>query len=375
MKLCDLTQFYSPVSGGVKRYLQEKAAYLQEHTSDTHLLIVPGERDERRVNGRAISYTIASPLISKTSRYRALLRLSAVQEILLKEKPDLIECGDPYQIAWQALKAAELLGVRALAFYHSHFARVMEQLVLERFGLKAANLTAAAARSYTRNLYNRFAQTLVPSPALAELLQSWGVSNATSVDLGVDCHIFKPGDDRAATRSELGIGPGVKLLLYVGRLAPEKNTALLCDAFRELPRGYHLLVVGDGQQRQLIQKLLGENNSASWIPYCGDPARLAAIYRAADLFVHPGVQETFGFVAVESQACATPVVGIRGSYMDRVIHGDQAHWATEENAQALARAIQAAPANCSEELAKWTHERFAWPRVLKQLFAIYHQSA
>jgi alpha-1,6-mannosyltransferase len=46
VKICDLTQFYSPVSGGVKRYVTEKVAYLQEHTeSDAHILIIPGERD------------------------------------------------------------------------------------------------------------------------------------------------------------------------------------------------------------------------------------------------------------------------------------------------------------------------------------------
>jgi len=45
------------------------------------------------------------------------------------------------------------------------------------------------------------------------------------------------------------------------------------------------------------------------------PASSPGFYRAADLFVHPGVQETFGLAALECQACGTPVVGIRGSYM------------------------------------------------------------
>jgi alpha-1,6-mannosyltransferase len=72
---------------------------------------------------------------------------------------------------------------------------------------------------------------------------------------------------------------------------------------------------------------------------------LARYYRAADLFVHPSVQETFGLVALESQACGTPVVGIRGSYMDNVICHDQQSWARGNSGEALADAIVAASTN------------------------------
>ena len=65
-------------------------------------------------------------------------------------------------------------------------------------------------------------------------------------------------------------------------------------------------------------------------------------YRAADLFVHPGVQETFGLVALESQACGTPVVGIAGSYMDRIIFNAQQRLGARELARALAQAIHEA---------------------------------
>src|SRR5207302_560032 len=162
-----------------------------------------------------------------------------------------------------------------------------------------------------------------------------------NIDLGVNTEIFKPLPNEAETeieftRAELKIPRGQMLLLYVGRLAPEKNTRTLFDAFRLLhaqyPNRFHLLVVGDGTQRADLEKLRAETSNPSalnaqpspltWLPYCGDSVRLAQLYRAADLFVHPGVQETFGLVALEAQACGTPVIGIRGSYMDRIIHSD-----------------------------------------------------
>src|SRR5690606_30633706 len=99
--------------------------------------------------------------------------------------------------------------------------------------------------------------------------------------------------------------------------------------------------VGDGLQRPDLEELRAEAGDAiTWLPYCSDSQRLAQLYRAADLFVHPGVQETFGLVALEAQACGTPVIGIRGSYMDRIILHDQAFWADENSPEALADAIR-----------------------------------
>src|SRR5689334_661216 len=99
MKVCDLTQFYSPVSGGVKRYLHEKIHYIERHAPrHEHVLIVPGAKTRLKANGHSRIYTIRSPVVSRSAQYRALLNLRAVDEILEREGPDVIESGDPYQL-------------------------------------------------------------------------------------------------------------------------------------------------------------------------------------------------------------------------------------------------------------------------------------
>jgi alpha-1,6-mannosyltransferase len=127
-------------------------------------------------------------------------------------------------------------------------------------------------------------------------------------------------------------------------LAPEKNTAALFEAFAILAKRrrweYQLMVIGDGPQRQQLGRLAMETQSVKWIQYSTDPLELARYYRAADLFVHPGMQETFGLVALESQACGTPVVGIRGSRLDGIILHDQEGWAPKNDPAALADAIE-----------------------------------
>ena len=380
MKICDLTQFYSPVSGGVKRYISEKVAWMRRaRPDDRHVLIIPGEKTALREDGPSRVYTIRSPLVSRTARYRALLNLTAIEEILEKERPDVIESGDPYQVAWKALASGDALGIPVVGFYHSHFPEAYLRTIDKFFGRIAVDITRDIARRYVRELYNRFAATIVPSPALARLLADWGVQNTRLGELGVDTKLFRAegsAEENRQVREALEIGDDRVLLLYVGRLAPEKNVTTLFDAFARLDdKRFALVVIGDGPERRHLARLRERNPNVHWLPYQGDGQQLARLYRAADLFVHPGVQETFGLVALESQASGTPVVGIRGSYMDRIIFTDQKHWAAENSPGALAEAIRAMTGRDlgpeGREAAARVHRFYGWDRVFERLFGVY----
>jgi alpha-1,6-mannosyltransferase len=386
LKICDLTQFYSPLSGGVKRYVHEKIAYIDEHSAgDEHVLIVPGPKTEVTTNARSRIYSIHSPLLSRTSRYRALLNLRAMEEILERERPDIIESSDPYQVGWKAIAVGRSLKIPVVGFYHSHFPEAYLRGSTKFFGRHGTHWAMKLTRAYVRKLYNRFQAALVPSENLAGVLFDWGVRNVRTVRLGVNTDIFKPmPDDGKATRASLNIARQQKLLLYVGRLAREKNTQTLFRAFELLQRRrsseFHLLIIGDGPQRKELRQLQSRScgKDVSWIQYCTDSADLARYYQAADLFVHPGVQETFGLVALESQACGTPVVGIRGSYMDQIICHDQESWARANSAEALADAIEGASTKklsiLGASAARAAENLYSWPRVFEELFCIYRET-
>lgn len=382
LKFCDLTQFYSPVSGGVKRYLEQKVAYLRRsNPDDEHLLIVPGERTEVVRDGQSCVCTIASPLVSRTSRYRALMALHLVEEILDRERPDIIESGDPYQVAWKAVASGRALGIPTVGFYHSHFPEASIRSVSKYFGRLAVEMAEDLARRYICALYNRFEATLVPSPALRELLEDWGVENTIDTDLGVDTEIFHPSGGDGGARAELDVPPDKTLLLYVGRLAPEKNLKVLFSAFvrlqSEAPGKFHLLAVGDGNSRAQLVRLREQTGAVSWMPYVGEARRLADLYRASDLFVHPGVVETFGLVTLEAQACGTPVIGIRGSYMDRIVFTNQMRWAAENTAEALARAIRETAETDLRadglDASRAVLDGYSWNAIFGRLFSVYRE--
>ncbi len=275
MKLCDLTQFYSPLSGGVKRYVHEKIRYIQSTPNDEHVLVIPGARTERIEAERSRIYSIRSPLLSRTSRYRALLNLRAIEEVLEREQPDLIESGDPYQVAWKAIASGSALRIPVVGFYHSHFPEAYLRTTARYLGRTATEFMMDLARRYVRQIYNQFEATLVPSARLGKLLTDWGVRNVHAVDLGVNVDVFRPEpDDSAATRASLGIPAEQCLLLYVGRLAQEKNTKTLFAAFEVLvrrePGRYHLLIVGDGLQRAELRSLQERVGNVTWLQYCTD---------------------------------------------------------------------------------------------------------
>jgi alpha-1,6-mannosyltransferase len=308
--------------------------------------------------------------------------LRAVGEIVEREKPDIVESSDPYQVGWKAISFGKSAGVPIVAFYHSHFPEAYLRGVSKLLGHRAGKSLMSAAQRYVRKMYNRFEATLVPSQPLAEILEGWGVRNTRLVPLGVNTDNFQPQpNDGAATRQELRVDVARKLLLYVGRLAPEKNTSTLFESFQilatRLPGEFQLLVIGDGPERQRLQQLEVETGSVKWIQYCTDPLELARYYRAADLFVHPGTQETFGLVALESQACGTPVIGIRGSRLDGIILHDQESWADRNNPEALADAIEQFSQRDLNTLGQIAAERaagqYAWPRVFESLLCIYRE--
>ena len=364
----------------MKRYLNEKISYIQAATPHEHVLVIPGEKSACAESVRSRVYTIKSPIVSRTTRYRVLLNLRALTRILERESPDLIESSDPYQIGWRAVRTGKANGIPVIGFYHSHFAEAHVRGAARILGRRSSETLMEFARRYVRRLYNSFAATLVPTAGLAAVLREWGVNNVRTVPLGVDTTVFRPWpDDARASRAQLGIPVSARLLLYVGRLSKEKNTELLFRAFELLNVDtrdqFRLLVIGDGTQRKQLRALQERFANIRWLRYCAKPADLARWYRAADFLVHPGTQETFGLTSLESQACGTPVIGIRGSYMDEVIQHDQTWWAAAETAEALAEAIKsAAEQNLQQagmKAAQKVAGHFSWPRVFQRLFYIY----
>ena len=163
MHLVDTTLFYSPTSGGVKRYLSAKHAWLSAHTSWEHSIVVPGPRTE--VNRGAVS-TLAALTIPGTFNYRLPLNPRAWNRMLDALEPDLIEAGDAFHPAWSAWIVARRRGMPVAAFYHSNF----PQLVGRRIG----SLSEHVVGRYVRWLYEQLRPRVRAQPLDVRIPQKPG---------------------------------------------------------------------------------------------------------------------------------------------------------------------------------------------------------
>ena len=357
MHLVDTTLFHSPTSGGVRRYLSAKHAWLKGREGWEHTLLVPGE-STRLVRGDVS--TLAGIRVHGTFNYRLPLNPLRWSRMLEALEPDLVEAGDAFHPAWCAAGLGARHPVPVVAFFHSHLPR----LVASRCGA----LTGWAARRYLRMIYERFDLVTAPSRVMVEYLRELGLSRVALQVLGVDTEIFSPTRREEGLREELGLPQDTRLLVYAGRFSGEKNIPVLIDAMRRLGRPYHLLLIGgDGHGRPA--------DHVTTLPYRRESTQLAAALASADAFVHAGALETFGLVVVEAMACGRPVVGVNAGAVPELVDGEVGVLAREASGAVFAQAIsdlfdrdlvalgQAARARV---LAKFT-----WQRAFQQQLATY----
>ena len=127
MHLVDTTLFYSPTSGGVKRYLTAKHAWLAAHTSWEHTIVVPGRHGEIR---RGDVCTVPGYPVPGTFNYHLPLNPRRWTRLLDALEPTLLEAGDAFHPAWCAWQVARRRGIALAAFYHSN----LPQIIGRRFG-------------------------------------------------------------------------------------------------------------------------------------------------------------------------------------------------------------------------------------------------
>jgi alpha-1,6-mannosyltransferase len=328
MKICDVVQFYSPIGGGIRRYLDEKVRHFSGLAGLEHIAIVPSHRDAVSTRYHTRFYEVKSPPLIGSLGYRALLGRRRIISIIEQERPELIEVGDAYLSAWFCLEAARRSDIPIVGFYHSEFPRALGRTIGRFSNGRAERAASKWTNRYIRTLYNRMSATIVASRSMEMVLNTCGIQRIVRIQLGTDTNIFRPSNGADLVRDKVGVDKDAMLLVYVGRLAREKHIRALIHMMNYLgtepgPSGrYHLMLVGDGELRGYVRKMAHERRDLTWHRYCDSPQLLAAYYTAADLLVHAGQYETFGITSLEAQACGTRVLGVRGGGMDETLEGE-----------------------------------------------------
>ncbi len=357
--LLDTTMLFAPKSGGVKRYLMAKHAWIAANRPDLrHTLVVPGRATRAGAEGMV---SISAPLIPFGDGYRIPASLRKWTRIIAHLKPSLIEAGDAYVPGHAALEAAEAVGAATVGFCHSDPAT----LAALHFGEWAA----APAQKRWAKFYCRFDQVVAPSRYIAERLSESGVPRVAVQPLGVDTGIFHPGRaDRDMVRRDLGLSPGTRLLVFAGRPAREKNLETLVEAVERLGEPYRLLLIAAGANLRPHPQVISLN-------YVRDSKQLARLIASCDAFVHANDQEPFGLIVLEAMAAGLPVVGPSTGGISELIDEEVGQPAEEATPAGMAEAIDALFSRDLAALSRAARlraeERHTWDRAFQGLMTLY----
>ncbi|WP_018872688.1 glycosyltransferase family 1 protein [Thioalkalivibrio sp. ALJ16] len=214
-------------------------------------------------------------------------------------RPDAVYIATEGPLGHSALRVARGLGIPVASGFHTQFDGYAEY-----YGV---GWLTPVVRALLRRFHNRCAVTLAPTQALADELAGQGFQRMAVMARGVDTRRFAPARRSSVLRQQWGVDDTTPVVLYVGRLAPEKNLPLAFAAFRALQQrlpAARLVLVGDGPARAALER---EHPDAL---FAGQQvgADLAGYYASADLFLFPSSSETFGNVVIEALASGLPVL-------------------------------------------------------------------
>lgn len=313
--------YYLPIINGVTitisnwRKLGEKAGH-------RFTIYIPQPGDKQKLDSAVVPY----PAVSLYKRFGITLPLFAEQFVrseMRQTRPDILHVHHPYFIGKLALIMKKLFGTPIVFTYHTRYADYARAYFpfLSRFVIRRL-----VTRMIVRFMNQCSAITVANASLQVELRRSGVKTPIFIVPPGIDTKTLALGN-RAATRKRLGFRSSDFVLLYVGRLAKEKNIFFLLRAFIHIIKinpHVRMFLCGSGLETERIRSFAKRHRLEQKIIVGIDetPKTIRDIYAAADMFVYASQTETYGRVLVESMAAGLPVVALRGpSVVDIVEDG------------------------------------------------------
>jgi glycosyltransferase involved in cell wall biosynthesis len=298
MRIAYVTETYPPEVNGVSLTVERSVRHLRRN-GHAVLLTRPRQPHEQPMDSRAEWRTVGLRIPMYPDLRMGLALPSALRRRFDAFDADLVHVATQGPLGRAAVAAASSLGLPVTSDFRTNF-----HVYAQHYGLGFASRLVTG---YLRGFHNRTAMSFVPCRRLRAELLGLGFERVEVVGRGVDARRFAPEHRSAALRLRWGAGAHNPVLLYVGRLAPEKNVPLALRAFRVVQQRVphaRMVVVGDGPLRARLQAAHPDVHFAG----AQHGEALAAHYASADVFLFPSLSETFGNVTLEALASGLAVV-------------------------------------------------------------------
>ncbi len=249
---------------------------------------IPGDPEDRRMNWGALKAALADP----------------------KLRPDVIHIHTPFIAHYAGTQLARSAKIPCVATYHTFFEEYLHHYV----PILPRPIGRMLARKFTRSQCDDVQALIAPSDPMRDVLTAYGVRTPIHVlPTGLAADRFVPGDG-ARFRASAALPPDRPIVMYVGRVAYEKNIHFLIEVFarlrQEIPRAL-FVIAGEGPARESLRQMvtrLGLVDDVHFAGYLDRDTALLDCYAAADVFVFASRTETQGLVLLEAMAQGAPIV-------------------------------------------------------------------
>ncbi len=302
MRIAIFSDTFVPEVNGVARTLKRYTDYLEEQGIE-YQLFVPNSQDAIPEVPHVQRFT-SIPFFLYSECRLAFAKPNDIKQKLIDFQPDLIHIATPFNLGLLGSYYGKKLNIPIVASYHTHFDHYLQYYHL--------SFLKNWIWKYMSWFHRPFKKVFVPSKSTKEKLISRNFH--PNIDIwgrGVNHHFYTPKKRTDTIRAKYSIKEK-NILLFVGRLAPEKNISMVMDTYHNLPESIkketHLLIVGDGP---LYKSLMKEKTEHMTLTGFLDGEALAEVYASSDLFLFPSNTETFGNVVLEAMASGLPVIGAK----------------------------------------------------------------
>ncbi len=341
MHIAHFTNAYHPVVNGVVRSV---AAFRNAQTELGHTVFVFAQHADKHKDVDPFIFRYPAFKLPGPVDFPATIPVSPFVDWLLPSlKLDILHTHHPFLLGQAAAAKAKELNRPLVYTFHTQYSEYTHYFPIPAETIQ--EFVKDAIENWLSDFMEKCHHIIVPTESMKRVVvNAFGLERGvTAIPTGIDLEPFQEADGAAVRSQE--VWEQDRVVISVGRLAPEKNFETLLNAVarvHEIIPQLRLVLIGDGPSRKSLQKLAASLGIADRVTFTGKIPfeQVPAYLKAADLFGFASITETQGLVTMEAMAAGLPVVAVEATGTEDVLEHDVQGLMTENNADALAVGLE-----------------------------------
>ena len=325
MKILITTDWYKPVINGVVASVDSLCDELLSMGFEVRILTLSGSAHSYKKGNVYYLGSVRANAIYPQARVRIRWDRQMIKE-LITWKPDIVHSQCEFSTFIPAKRISNLTDAALVHTWHTAYEDYTHYVLpVRKSGCPMDRVGKNAVKIFSEFICNKTGAVIAPSKKVADMLKQYDINSEIYViPSGIDLDRFSKAKEtgRSEVRQAFNIPEDEFLLVYVGRIAKEKNLDEILYMMKNMKdKGQRLLIAGDGPYRKDLEEKAKELGIYERIFFAGmvSPLEVSKYYRAGDLFINASTSETQGLTYIEAMACEVPVLCRRDDCLKDVI--------------------------------------------------------